>query len=126
MTPAAYVYNVLASNLESLPQIEIENVYTFYVDDNASPAKPLIRITETVGMGDAYGNNEVLYNYKRVQLDIYYPRDYIQDMNALEQALKQVLRANGIYCYSDAGHVITLDSKNITNTLKFNLKLEVS
>ena len=124
MTPAAYVYNVLASNLESLPQIEIENVYTFYVDDNASPDKPLILITETVSMGDDYGNNEVLYSNRRVQIDLYYPKDYTEDMTLIERDLKKLLRKNGIYCYSDAGHILTLDSERITNTLKFNFKME--
>lgn len=124
MTPAAYVYRIIADNIASIPGIDVDHVYTFYIDDDPVAPDVFVLITETVGMSDDYGNNEAVYSNKRVQIDLYYPKDYDQDMAALERQLKQVLRDHEVYCYSDAGHVLTLDSKNITNTLKFNLKME--
>lgn len=124
MTPAAYIYSIIANNILEVPNLSLDNVYTFYIDENASFDEVLMLITETVSMGDDYGNNEVLYSNRRIQIDLYYPKDYTEDMNLIEQNLKKVLRSNGIYCYSDAGHILTLDSARITNTLKFNFKME--
>lgn len=124
MTPAAYIYSIIANNILEVPNLSLDNVYTFYIDENASFDEVLMLITETVSMGDDYGNNEVLYSNRRIQIDLYYPKDYTEDMNLIEQNLKKLLRSNGIYCYSDAGHILTLDSARITNTLKFNFKME--
>lgn len=107
-----------------MPNLSLDNVYTFYIDENASFDEVLMLITETVSMGDDYGNNEVLYSNRRIQIDLYYPKDYTEDMTLIERDLKKLLRKNGIYCYSDAGHILTLDSERITNTLKFNFKME--
>lgn len=124
MTPAAYVYGILADNIVSIPGLKSDDICTFDVDDSAS-SDVIVLITEEPGMGDDYGNDNVLYSNKRVQIDFYYPRDYVGDMDELERYLKQVLREHKVYCCSDAGHVLSLDSKNITNTLKFNFKMEV-
>lgn len=124
MTPAAYVYGILADNIDSIPGLTSDDICTFDVDDSAS-SDVIVLITEEPGMGDDYGNDNVLYSNKRVQIDFYYPRDYVGDMDELERHLKQVLRGHEVYCCSDAGHVLSLDSKNITNTLKFNFKMEV-
>lgn len=124
MTPAAYVYGILADNIDSIPGLKSDDIFTFDVDDSAG-SDVIVLITEEPGMGDDYGNDNILYANKRIQIDFYYPKDYEEDMNALEQSLKKVLRDNGLYCYSDAGHVLSLDSRNITNTLKFNIKMEV-
>lgn len=124
MTPAAYVYGILADNIDSIPGLKSDDICTFDVDDSAS-SNVIVLITEEPGMGDDYGNDNVLYSNKRVQIDFYYPRDYVGDMDELERHLKQVLRGHEVYCCSDAGHVLSLDSKNITNTLKFNFKMEV-
>ncbi|GET09021.1 hypothetical protein SY111_16450 [Ligilactobacillus agilis] len=124
MTPAAYIYSIIANNILEVPNLSLDNVYTFYIDENASFDEVLMLITETVSMGDDYGNNEVLYSNRRIQIDLYYPKDYTEDMTLIERDLKKLLRKNGIYCYSDAGHILTLDSERITNTLKFNFKME--
>lgn len=124
MTPAAYIYSIIANNILEVPNLSLDNVYTFYIDENANFDEVLMLITETVSMGDDYGNNEVLYSNRRIQIDLYYPKDYTEDMNLIERNLKKLLRSNGIYCYSDAGHILTLDSARITNTLKFNFKME--
>ena len=124
MTPAAYVYGILADNIASIPGLKSDDICTFDVDDSAS-SDVIVLITEEPGMGDDYGNDNVLYSNQRVQIDFYYPRDYVGDMDELERHLKQVLREHEVYCCSDAGHVLSLDSKNITNTLKFNFKMEV-
>lgn len=124
MTPAAYIYSIIANNILEVPNLSLDNVYTFYIDENASFDEVLMLITETVSMGDGYGNNEVLYSNRRIQIDLYYPKDYTEDMTLIERDLKKLLRKNGIYCYSDAGHILTLDSERITNTLKFNFKME--
>lgn len=124
MTPAAYIYSIIANNILEVPNLSLDNVYTFYIDENASFNEVLMLITETVSMGDDYGNNEVLYSNRRIQIDLYYPKDYTEDMTLIERDLKKLLRKNGIYCYSDAGHILTLDSERITNTLKFNFKME--
>lgn len=124
MTSAAYIYSIIANNILEVPNLSLDNVYTFYIDENASFDEVLMLITETVSMGDDYGNNEVLYSNRRIQIDLYYPKDYTEDMTLIERDLKKLLRKNGIYCYSDAGHILTLDSERITNTLKFNFKME--
>ena len=125
MTPAAYVYSIISDNIGDIPGIVPENIFTFYIDDSSVSSDVLVLITEDVGTGDDYGNDNVLYSNKRVQIDFYYPRDYVGDMDELERHLKQVLREHEVYCCSDAGHVLSLDSKNLTNTLKFNFKMEV-
>ena len=125
MTPAACVYSIISDNIGDIPGIVPENIFTFYIDDSSVSSDVLVLITEDVGTGDDYGNDNVLYSNKRVQIDFYYPRDYVGDMDELERHLKEVLRGHEVYGCSDAGHVLSLDSKNITNTLKFNFKMEV-
>ena len=106
MTPAAYVYGILADNIDSIPGLKSDDICTFDVDDSAS-SDVIVLITEEPGMGDDYGNDNVLYSNKRVQIDFYYPRDYVGDMDELERHLKQVLRGHEVYCCSDAGHVLS-------------------
>lgn len=124
MTPAAYIRKIISENINQIPNLTVDDIYTFYVDESNNNSGALILITENVSLADDYGNNDVLFNIKRVQIDFYYPRDYEDDMAALENSLKRVLRDNGVFCYSDAGHILSLDSMSITNTLKFNFKME--
>lgn len=123
MTPTAYVVSILSENVDKIPGLKDSGIFAFYINGEINDDVYLL-VSETVGLGDEFGNDEILASNKRVQIDLYYPKDYQEDMSVLEQSLKRVLRDKRVYCYSDAGHVLTLDSMNITNTLKFNLKME--
>ena len=56
MTPAAYVYGILADNIDSIPGLKSDDICTFYVDDSAC-SDVIVLITEEPGMGDDYGND---------------------------------------------------------------------
>ncbi|MCI1699994.1 DUF806 family protein [Liquorilactobacillus nagelii] len=126
MTPAAYVKSLLDESISTIPELDSGHIHSFFIpsDDNNNNS-PIIVVSEIPSGTDEYGNDFPILEQKKVQLEIYYPKDYVGDMSNIESALKNILLNNSIYCFSDAGHVITPDSKNIINTLKFNYNKEV-
>ena len=121
MTPAMIVTNLLIDNLDKLPGLTEGNICTYSIDnDNVDDTNLIIVVGESAA-GDAnYGNNDVISTHRRIQIQFYYPKDYQEDMALIEKTVKAFLRAHGYRCYADAGHIITPDTLNILNTLKFN------
>lgn len=121
MTPAIIVTNLLIDNLDKLPGLTEGNICTYSIDNDNVDDTNLIIVVGEKAAGDAdYGNNDVISTHRRIQIQFYYPKDYQEDMALIEKTVKAFLRAHGYRCYTDAGHIITPDTMNILNTLKFN------
>ncbi|MBE1727401.1 DUF806 family protein [Lactobacillus plantarum] len=120
MTSAAFIRSILVSQLDWIPQISADHVHTFFIpeSDNSDDAL-IVVISEIPDDGQSYGNDTPFETTKQVQLQFYYPDEYSEDMDLIENTVKKVLLENRIRCFSDAGHIRSPDSKNITNTLKF-------
>lgn len=119
MTSASYVRNILADEIEQLPNLSVEHIHAFFIGNDLTNTDPILVITELPDYSQDYGNSRPVSVKKQVQIEFYYPKDYQEDMSAIEQAVKDLLLANDLYCNSDAGHVLTPDTQNIENTLKF-------
>lgn len=125
MTPTAQVVSLLKQNAKSLPGIESKHVHAFMINQNDwDDQHCILRVSEIPAGQHDYGNAVPIYTRKAIQIEFYYPKDYADDMDLTEKSVKSFLFAHHIRCYSDAGHVITPDTKNIENTLKFNLVKE--
>lgn len=121
MTPTARVISLLSSNLDKLPGLEEEHIHAFTIGRDDFDNKTCIVVVSEMPAGSHdFGNDTVIGTYRRIQIDFYYPKDYTGDMDLIEKSVKSFLRAHRIRCFSDAGHVMTPDTENIINTLKFN------
>lgn len=128
MSPVAQVVNLICSNIEQFEPLGLKEdyVYPYMIDrDDDSDEDPIVVVSELPRSGHEYGNDTPIYERRRVQLTFYYPRDYEGPEEGLEQCIRSFLLSKNIYCYQNAGHVLTPDSQNITNTLKFNIKKEI-
>lgn len=120
MTPTAKVLSLITSQADSFGLLP-NNICAFMIDNNnVDDHNPIVVVSENAAGSHDFGNGQVLGTFRRVQVQIYYPRDYTGDMALIEKKIKAFLRSQNIYCYADAGHIITPDSQNILNTLKFN------
>lgn len=108
-------------NIEQIPKLSAEHIHTFFVPPNEKSAVEAILVIEELTNDEAdYGNGIKFQNRRKVQLSFYYPPDYTSDMAGIERAVEDVLLNHRVRCYSDAGHVLTPNSQNLINTLKFN------
>lgn len=121
-TPVSKIATCLKNNVDKLdPQIKKEHIYGMMISPNErTTTEPIILVTEMSGGHHTYGNNAPILTKGKIQITIYYPKNYREDMESLELSLKAFLLSKKITCYSDAGHVLTPDNQQITNTLKFN------
>lgn len=125
MTPAAYILGLINDNIDSIDHLSSEHVHAFMIDPSDNTTTELILVvSELTDDGSDYGNDTEINIIRQVQLTFYYPPDYQYDMTAIEKGVKRVLFSKNIRCFSDAGHVMTPDNQNITNTLKFKYKEE--
>lgn len=121
MTPAAKIVGLLENNVNSIPDLLPDNICAFMIGDNNVDEKHVIVVVSEDSAGNHnFGNNDVIGTTRRISIQFYYPKNYEQDMDLIEKSVESFLRTKGIKCYLNAGHVITPDSQNITNTLKFN------
>lgn len=121
MTPTAKVISLLEDNIDNLPGLISDNIYAYKIDnDNVDNTNVILVVSENSAGEHSFGNNDVLGTKRIIQVEFYYPFDFSEDMDLIEQSVKSFLRANGYKCYLDAGHVMSPDSENIVNTLKFN------
>ena len=121
MTPTAKVISLLEDNIDNLPGLISDNIYAYKIDnDNVDNTNVILVVSENSAGEHSFGNNDVLSTKRIIQVEFYYPFDFSEDMDLIEQSVKSFLRANGYKCYLDAGHVMSPDSENIVNTLKFN------
>lgn len=125
MTPSAYVVSVINDNIDSIDHLSSEHVHAFMIDPSDNTTTELILVvSELTDDGSNYGNDTELDIIRQVQLTFYYPPDYQSDMAAIEKSIKRVLSTKNIRCFSEAGHIMTPDNQNITNTLKFKYREE--
>lgn len=121
MTPTAKLVSILTENVNELPGLEENNIFAFMIDpDRMTVDEPFVVVSEIPAGGHVFSNGTPISTSRRVQLEIYYPPNTEVDMQGLEDKIKAFLLSKNFYCYRDAGHVLTPDSENITNTLKFN------
>ncbi|TLQ03648.1 hypothetical protein FEZ51_08565 [Pediococcus stilesii] len=128
MTPSNFVLNVLSENLTEIPEISVEHIHTFFIPETETATDvPILVISDLPVIREDYGNDNPVDTVKGVQIIIYYPQKYFDgDMESIESRIKSTLLKNRIRCFSDAGHVITPDTQNIINTLKFNYVKEAN
>ncbi|QNQ83757.1 DUF806 family protein [Lactobacillus sp. PV037] len=120
-TDVGTVVTLLKQNTDKFIDILPEHIHGFMVSpSDTSTDKPIILVTEVTRGRHLYGNNTPIATKKRIQLQFYYPRDYEEDIDKLETTIELFLVQKNYYCYQNAGHVITPDNQQITNTLKFN------
>ncbi|MFC6170355.1 DUF806 family protein [Loigolactobacillus jiayinensis] len=119
MTSASYVKSILVSEIKQLPKLSVEHIHAFSIGNDSNTDDPILLITELPDYSQNYGNGQPISTKKQAQIEFYYPKDYQGDMEAIETAVKWRLLNHGLYCNSDVGHVLTPDTQNIENTLKF-------
>lgn len=82
----------------------------------------ILVVSEDSAGEQEYGNDNAISILRRITIQFYYPLDYNGDMALTEKAVKAFLFAQNIRCYVDAGHIMSPDSQNIIQTLKFNYR----
>lgn len=120
MTPTAKIVTLLSDHADELGLL-VDNICPFMIDgENVDDQHPIIVVSEDLAGSHDFGNNGVLGTFRRLSIQLYYPKNYTGDMALIEKKIKVFLRNQDIRCYLDAGHMITPDNQNILNTLKFN------
>lgn len=121
MTPTAKIVSLLTKNIDKFPNVIADNICPFMIDSNSvKEGHVIIVVSEDSAGSHDFGNDNVIGTRRRISLQFYYPKDYSGDMDLTEKSVESFLRTHRIKCYLNAGHVITPDTQNITNTLKFN------
>nr|WP_241259165.1 DUF806 family protein [Ligilactobacillus pobuzihii] len=111
----------MVNKIEQITELSAEHIHTFFIPQNDNPKQdPILIISELSDQDAGYGNGMKFQSEKAVQLQFYYPPDYTGDMQDIESSVERTLLNENIRCYDNAGHVLTPDSQNIINTLKFN------
>lgn len=123
MTPTAKIVNLLSENVDVLIGLKPDNICAYKIDEeNVDNANAILVVSEDADGERDVGNNNILSTVRRVSIMFYYPTNYTGDMDLIERTVESFLYAHGIRRYLNAGHIMTPDSENITNTLKFNYK----
>ncbi len=123
MTPTARIVGLLSDNVDSLEDILVDNICAYMIDEeNVDNTHPILVVSEDNDGQRDIGNNTILSTIKRISIMFYYPINFDGDMDSIEKSVESFLYAHEIRRYLNAGHVMTPDTKNITNTLKFNYK----
>lgn len=128
LTPVAQVVQLIKKNIKIFEPFNLksEHVYSYGISRNDSTnTDPIVVVSELKRAGHTYGNGAPIYERRRIQITFYYPKDYQGPEEGLEQKLRSFLLEYRYFCYSNAGHVMTPDSQNLTNTLKFNHTKEI-
>lgn len=123
MTPTAKIVMLLLDNIDVLVGLKPDNICAYKIDEeNVDNTNAILVVSEDADGERDVGNDNILSTVRRVSLMFYYPTNYTGDMDLIERTVESLLYAHGIRRYLNAGHVLTPDSENITNTLKFNYK----
>lgn len=123
MTPTAKIVGLLSDNVNQLKDILIDNICAYKIDnENVDNTHAILVVSEDNDGQRSVGNDTILSTIKRVSIMFYYPINFEGDMDLIEKSVESFLFAHGIRRYLNAGHVMTPDTENITNTLKFNYK----
>lgn len=123
MTPTAKIVSLLTNNVDVLIGLKPDNICAYKIDEeNVDNTNAILVVSEDADGKRDVGNDNILSTVRRVSIMFYYPTNYTGDMDLIERTVESFLYAHGIRRYLNAGHVLTPDSENITNTLKFNYK----
>lgn len=123
MTPTARIVALLTNNIDVLVGLKPDNICAYKIDEeNIDNTNAILVVSEDADGERDVGNDNILSTVRRVSIMFYYPTNYTGDMDLIERTVESFLYAHGIRRYLNAGHVLTPDSENITNTLKFNYK----
>ena len=123
MTPTAKIVSLLTNNVDVLIGLKPDNICAYKIDEeNVDNTNAILVVSEDADGERDVGNDNILSTLRRVSIMFYYPTNYTGDMDLIERTVESFLYAHGIRRYLNAGHVLTPDSENITNTLKFNYK----
>lgn len=123
MTPTAKIVTLLLDNIDVLVGLKADNICAYKIDEeNVDNTNAILVVSEDADGERDVGNDNILSTVRRVSLMFYYPTNYTRDMDLIERTVESFLYAHGIRRYLNAGHIMTPDSENITNTLKFNYK----
>lgn len=123
MTPTAKIVMLLLDNIDVLVGLKPDNICAYKIDEeNVDNTNAILVVSEDADGERDVGNDNILSTVRRVSIMFYYPTNYTGDMDLIERTVESFLYAHGIRRYLNAGHVLTPDSENITNTLKFNYK----
>ncbi|WP_323058301.1 hypothetical protein [Limosilactobacillus reuteri] len=125
MTPVAKIVGLLSDNLDRLVGIVDNNICAYKIDnENVDNTNVILVVSEDSDGQRNMGNDIILSTIRRVSIMFYYPINFEGDMDLIEKSVESFLHGYGIRRYLNAGHVMTPDDENITNTLKFNYKEE--
>ncbi|WP_282803943.1 DUF806 family protein [Secundilactobacillus kimchicus] len=118
MTIAARLKTVL----DVVSGVDPSHIYTYNIDEqDRTYSGPVFLITEIQAVDDGFGNDDPVTSTKQVQLEIYYPRDYIQnDMDSFEFEIVSALRKRGFRCFANPGRIVSPDNLQLVATYKFN------
>ena len=120
MTPTAKIVGLLTDNLDKLKEITSDNICAYKIDnENVDDSHVILVVSEDSDGQRDVGNDKILSTTKRVSIMYYYPKNFTGDMDLIEKSVESFLYAHKIYRYLNAGHIITPDTENITNTMKF-------
>lgn len=123
MTPTAKIVNLLSENVDVLVGLKPDNICAYKIDEeNVDNTNAILVVSEDADGERDVGNDNILSTVRSVSIMFYYPTNYTGDMDLIERTVESFLYAHGIRRYLNAGHILTPDSENITNTLKFNYK----
>ncbi|MFQ9706072.1 MAG: hypothetical protein ACLRX6_03155 [Limosilactobacillus pontis] len=121
MTPTAKIVGLLTDNVDNLVGIKADNICAYKIDEeNVDNANAILVVSEDADGEREMGNNDILSTVRHISIMFYYPTNYTGDMDLIEKTVESFLYAHGIRRYLNAGHILTPDTENITNTLKFN------
>lgn len=125
MTPTAKIVGLLTDNLDKLKEITSDNICAYKIDnENVDDSHVILVVSEDSDGQRDVGNDKILSTTKRVSIMYYYPKNFTGDMDLIEKSVESFLYAHKIYRYLNAGHIITPDTENITNTMKFTYQEE--
>lgn len=125
MTPTAKIVGLLTDNLDKLKEIISDNICAYKIDnENVDDSHVILVVSEDSDGQRDVGNDKILSTTKRVSIMYYYPKNFTGDMDLIEKSVESFLYAHKIYRYLNAGHIITPDTENITNTMKFTYQEE--
>lgn len=120
MTPTAKIVSLLTNNLDKLTGLKSDNICAYKIDnENVDNSHVILVVSEDSDGQRDVGNDKILATTKRVSIMYYYPRNFDGDMDLIEKSVESFLYAHRIYRYLNAGHIMTPDTENITNTMKF-------
>lgn len=120
-TKAAELAILLQDNAKDIPGLSDVHIYAFMIPESDTDTQtPDIVVNEVPRKNRLYANNIPLAELGRIQLTYYCPPDYEGDIESLARSVEAFLLPHGYAEYADAGWAMTPDSKNLTNTYKFN------